>query len=81
MQENKTGSSQSFSWDNLGPAIDRTSEGAYRRGYHQAVAEIAHKLKHGFLTAAHLEAWVEGKGMSWRKDTSLENKIAPPDLA
>jgi len=45
------------------------------------VAEIASKLKQGFLTVSHLEEWVEGKGMFWRKDTSLSNKVAPPDLA
>lgn len=77
--QNKTENNQSVTFDN--PSVDSTSEGAYRRGYHQAVAEIASKLKQGFLTVSHLEEWVEGKGMFWRKDTSLSNKVAPPDLA
>jgi hypothetical protein len=64
----------------LGSA-DRDHEGAYRRGYHQAIAEVMFVLKSGRqLTAEALAQWVDEDGMTWRKDTPLERMIAPPAL-
>jgi hypothetical protein len=64
---------------NQGPT-DPQQEGAYRRGYHQAVAEVAYALRHQHLTADDLDSWVEGSGMQWRKDVPLEQMILPPDI-
>ena len=64
----------------LGPA-DRNSEGAYRRGYHQAIADVMFVLEQGSeLTAESLSKWVEEDGMKWRKDTSLDRMIIAPGL-
>ncbi|WP_083458931.1 hypothetical protein [Amantichitinum ursilacus] len=63
----------------VGPA-DPHSEGSYRRGYHQAIAEVATILEHRVLSAADLERWVETQGMKWRKDDALNRKILPPPL-
>jgi hypothetical protein len=62
-------------------ATDPQQEGAYRRGYHQAVAEVAYALRHNKnLTADELDSWVEGCGMQWRKEVPLEQMILPPDI-
>lgn len=59
----------------------RDIEGTYRRGYHQAVAAVAFALEHKLVTtAAELEAWVEGPGMRWRKDVTLEAQVEAPEL-
>ena len=64
-----------------GPA-DPQLEGTYRRGFHQAVAEVAFALRsRPALSAEELEAWVEGAGMQWRKDVTLERMILPPIIA
>lgn len=64
----------------MGPC-DRANEGAYRRGFHQAVAELAHALRaNPALGQQALADWVEGPGMAWRKDTPLDRKILPPAL-
>lgn len=55
-------------------------EGAYRRGFHQAIAEVAYRMSESKLTAADLEAWVNGDGMTWRKDTPLSRMIEPPTI-
>ncbi|MCX9158117.1 hypothetical protein OPU71_18500 [Niveibacterium sp. 24ML] len=66
--------------DDLGGAKPDV-EGAYRRGYHQAIAEVAHALRSGdTLTAESLDAWVEGAGSKWRKDMPLDRMIVPPEL-
>jgi hypothetical protein len=56
------------------------AEGAYRRGYHQAVAMLADLLRRRQLTADELDAWVEGNGMRWRKDVTLERRIVAPSI-
>jgi hypothetical protein len=64
----------------LGP-VDANNEGSYRRGYHQAIAEVMFVLKEGgCVTAESLCAWVEGEGMKWRKDTRLDRMIIAPAL-
>lgn len=63
----------------IGPA-DRNMEGAYRRGYHQAVAEVANLMEFKQLSAQDLLDWVEGPGMAWRKDTGMERMIVPPEI-
>jgi hypothetical protein len=63
----------------LGPA-DSQQEGAYRRGYHQAVAEVADALRRKPLSADELDSWVEESGMRWRKDVTLERMILPPKI-
>jgi hypothetical protein len=65
----------------MGP-VDSQQEGTYRRGYHQAVAELAYQLSIRTLTAADLDTdtWVNGVGMTWRKDVSLDRMIEPPPL-
>lgn len=64
----------------LGSA-DVTSEGSYRRGYHQCAAELAQLLKQGVpVTAEMLEEWVNEAGMEWRKDCALDRKIVPPSF-
>jgi len=66
--------------ENIGPA-DRDREGAYRRGYHQAINMAAQALKKSKpITADELAAWVENEGMKWRKDVTLERMITPPPL-
>lgn len=77
MSEFKIPSLQPLS--DLGEA-NRQSEGAYRRGYQQAVAKVARAMKDKQLSAQDLLDWVEGPGMSWRKDTSLERMIVPPAI-
>lgn len=74
----------------LGPSLSRDIEGAYRRGFHQAVAFIAEELKRGRIAVRDLEAWAgpgdvtergigpDGIGWRWRKDLTLEEKIDPP---
>ena len=56
------------------------SEGAFRRGYHQAIAEVVHVLRNNSITADELDSWVEEDGMKWRKDMPLEYQILPPKL-
>lgn len=64
----------------LGPT-DSNREGAYRRGYHQAIAGVLSVLENGGkVTAESLSTWVEEDGMSWRKDVTLERMILPPSL-
>jgi hypothetical protein len=64
----------------MGPA-DPDIEGAYRRGYHQAVAELASLLQLGEeVTASMLNTWVEEAGMRWRKDPRLDRKFVPPSI-
>lgn len=66
--------------DDLGP-VDANNEGSYRRGYHQAIAEVMLVLQDGgCLTAESLSRWVEGEGMKWRKDTRLDRMIIAPAL-
>ncbi len=63
-------------------AADRDVEAAYRRGYHQAIAEAMVTLKAGkSLSAESLSKWVEEDGMQWRKNMDLERKIIPPSLS
>ena len=66
--------------DNLGPT-DPNIEGSYRRGYHQAVSAIANEMLHNDVTAEILDAWVKGAGMTWRKDTQLDQQVVPPIIA
>lgn len=61
-------------------AADPQQEGHYRRGYHQAVAELAYQLSIRTLTADDLDRWVNGVGMKWRKDVPLVRMIEPPPL-
>ncbi|MEJ7806922.1 MAG: hypothetical protein WKG03_13500 [Telluria sp.] len=61
--------------------VDFQQEGTYRRGYHQAVAEIAYQMSIHKLTADDLEGWVEGAGMAWRKDVPLTRMIEPPPIS
>ena len=64
----------------LGEA-DANVEGAYRRGYHQAIAELASVMKlRGNVTSESLSKWVEEDGMRWRKNVPLVRKIIPPSL-
>jgi len=64
----------------IGPA-DRQLEGTYRRGYHQAVAMVGHALRaNPALTAEELFNWVEGEGMKWRRDVSLNHQVVPPKI-
>ena len=64
----------------LGPT-DRQKEGTYRRGYHQAIAEVMVLLENGKqLTPEILTEWVEGDGMKWRYDTPLDRHILAPAL-
>ncbi|GKS95616.1 hypothetical protein [Acidovorax sp. SUPP2825] len=64
----------------IGPA-DPQSEGTYRRGYHQAIAEVAAQLRAGQpVTADSLDAWVENTGMQWRHHAPLDRKILAPAL-
>lgn len=64
----------------LGPT-DFQREGTYRRGYHQAITQVMFHLKNGDkLTAESLSEWVEGEGMTWRKDTPLDRHILAPAL-
>ena len=64
----------------LGPA-DRGLEGAYRRGYYQAVAEIAHRLQFGSpLNARALTGWIENEGMNWCRNTPLDRHVLPPEF-
>lgn len=61
-----------------GPA-NPASEGAYRRGYHQAIAEVLLILESGgTLNPESLSQWVEVDGMKWRKDMTLDRIIIPP---
>lgn len=65
----------------VGPA-DSHMEGTYRRGYHQAIAEVMRLLRRGeVLTAESLEQWVEGEGRTWRHISSLDRQIIAPDLS
>ena len=66
--------------DNLGPT-DPNLESSYRRGYHQAVSAIANTMLHNDVTAEILDEWVRGAGMTWRKDTQLDQQVAPPVIA
>ena len=59
---------------------DPQIEGTYRRGFHQAVAAIAFAMQHKEFNAEDLVNWVEGDGMEWRHDKTLELKIPPPPL-
>lgn len=62
-------------------SISTQFEGAYRRGYHQAVAEVGHAMEDKVVThAEQLYSWVEGSGMVWRKETSLDLMVPPPPL-
>jgi hypothetical protein len=63
--------------NDMGAAVPQ-DEGTYRRGYHQAVNDVAQILRARNLTAEELQAWVDGKGMHWRKDVTLSRIIAPP---
>lgn len=61
------------------PSISSPYEGAYRRGYHQAVAEVAYCMNAKVVTSAEqLNFWVEGSGMIWRRDMSLDRMTPPP---
>lgn len=61
-------------------------EGAYRRGYVQAVAEVSAYLSQVNLSnknvAAKLYDWsnFKGAGDIWRKDQPLDLKIPPPQF-
>ena len=67
-------------WADLGPT-DVQKEGTYRRGYHQAMAEVMVLLSNGEqLTAEKLTEWGEGDGMKWRKDVPLDRHILAPAL-
>ncbi|RQS03227.1 hypothetical protein DIE07_32350 [Burkholderia sp. Bp9002] len=72
---------QSFfsGWDRQ-PSISREIEGTYRRGYHQAIANAAHALRGDPRTAERLLQWVEGPGMTWRKDGDLAFRELPPPV-
>lgn len=62
-------------------AADRVSESAYRRGYHQAVADISDRLRFGRpLNALELVEWVEGAGKRWRHVAPLTRHILPPKM-
>lgn len=60
----------------IGPA-DSQIEGTYRRGYHQAMAEVAYYLKNGgTLSAASLNDWVSEDLRRWR-----QGRITPRFIA
>lgn len=67
----------------IGPA-DSQIEGTYRRGYHQAMAEVAYYLKNGgTLSAASLNDWVSEDLRRWRqgKDNApIHRQILPPAI-
>ncbi|WP_117143877.1 hypothetical protein [Pseudomonas amygdali] len=64
----------------LGPT-DIQKEGTYRRGYHQAIAEVMHLLKNGkVITPEALAEWVNEDGMKWRYDLPLDRHIIAPAL-
>ena len=61
--------------------ISTDVEGAYRRGYHQAIAAVAAALEDNpGLSAEHFRSWELNEGMKWRKDATLEQQIPPPKL-
>ncbi len=64
----------------IGLPLSDEVEGAYRRGFHQAVAFVAESMKEGhkIITPEDLESWVNGRGMKWRKDSSLAVMLLPP---
>lgn len=66
--------------DQRDPAISSDIEGGYRRGYHQAIAAVAHVMKKRGITAERLEAWVNCIGMDWRKEGDLNFRDPPPPL-
>ena len=71
----------------MAPLVDQGTadfqqEGTYRRGYHQAVADVAVALRANLgLSGDDLLAWVEGDGMHWRKDADLRRMLLPPHFA
>jgi hypothetical protein len=76
-----TGTLMAANEGNTRTFVFRDLEGTYRRGYHQAVAEVAKALEAGVeVDAAKLNAWVEGPGMRWRKRQPLNTMIEPPLL-
>lgn len=66
---------------------DPQIEGAYRRGYVQAVAEISALLKGSRRDPSEigqkLYDWanLNGDGDVWRKDLPLDKKIMPPSFS
>ncbi|GKT20006.1 hypothetical protein AVHY2522_24525 [Acidovorax sp. SUPP2522] len=64
----------------IGPA-DTQLEGSYRRGYQQAIAEVAAQMRADQdVTPELLDAWVEGVRMQWRHVSPLHRKILAPAL-
>jgi hypothetical protein len=63
-----------------GPSQGRDIEGAFRRGFHHAVAYLAEELRQGMVTAQDIETWADpgGLGWQWRKDLPLAVKALPP---
>lgn len=55
-------------------------EGTFRRGYHQAVAAVAEAMRNGNIGPEELDAWVNGSGWRWRKETTLTRKLLPPTI-
>lgn len=70
-----------FDWGRR-PSISREIEGTYRRGFHQAIANVAYamRVRGEPQTAERLLQWVEGAGMKWRKDGDLAFREPPPPL-
>lgn len=63
------------------PSLNPDHEGAYRRGYHQAIAMVAAVLlrDHPELSE-RFSNWELNEGMKWRKDQTLALQIPPPPL-
>ena len=63
------------------PSLSPDHEGAYRRGYHQAIAMVAAVLlrDHPELSE-RFSNWELNEGMKWRKDQTLALQIPPPPL-
>jgi len=68
-----------FDWGRQ-PSISREIEGTYRRGLHQAIANVAYamRVRGEPQTAERLLQWVEGPGTKWRKDGDLAFREEPP---
>ena len=56
-------------------------EGAYRRGFHQAIAAAAAVTKRDHPEVSkRFSDWELNEGMKWRKDQTLALQITPPPL-
>ena len=63
------------------PSIHPDIEGAYRRGYHQAIAMVAAVLQRDHPELSErFSNWELNQGMKWRKDQPLNQQFPPPAL-